>query len=134
MLGIDIKSLSSEKALACLYDRSEYIAFHLPVFLCRNEHEKERYLAEQADLLAGIEAWLLESLKSSIYMGIDYSEETQIYIFRKNDFFKEFVLKTGGPAVWLYPELSEDLCFLDKNWKCFLKTISHEEQCCLYLL
>ncbi len=93
MLGIDIKSLSSEKALACLYDRSEYIAFHLPVFLCRNEHEKERYLAEQADLLAGIEPWLLESLKSSIYMGIDYSEETQIYIFRKTTFLRNLFLK-----------------------------------------
>lgn len=45
MLGIDIKSLPSEKALVRLYDRSEYIAFHLPVFLCRDEHEKERYLA-----------------------------------------------------------------------------------------
>ena len=132
MLLIDIKTVKSPEVLGYLCDTNELIAFNLPITLCGNGRKEKEYLAAQKELLDGIAPWIVETYRSKEYMGIIYGEETQIYVFQSNPFFREFLCGTGGLANWLHPRLPEDLCFLDAHGNCHLKTITHEEECRLF--
>lgn len=129
MISINIKSTNKKELLRYLCQKAELCAFHLPVFLCENKEEEEEYKRRVSGLLDGIQPYIVAQYTASQYIGLDYGDETEIYVFKSNKFFADFLESSGGLHKWSYPKLPEDVCFLDKNRKCWLKTVTHEKEC-----
>lgn len=132
MLIIDIDTVKGEETLRALCGKASYCAFHLPMFLSSSEKEQQKYKEGLKELLDGINDFVVEHYYREQFFHMNYNAKTEIYVFKCNDFFTDYLVKTNSIAKWLFPKLPEDLTFLDENKKIWLTTTTHEKDCTIY--
>lgn len=118
MLIINPKTTNRNEFLEYLCQKADLCAFHLPMFLCRKDKDKEKYRQSLEPLIKGIEPYIVSHYWSCQYIGLDYGDKTEIFVFKSNDFFTEYLKEQGNLDKWRYPDLPEDLCFLNSAGKC----------------